>query len=189
MRYFVARCLMNPAHLFALSPLDGRYAAKLAALRPLLSESALMQGRVRVEVEWFIALSDAGLTEFKPLSSAARELLRGLAREFSETDALAIKDIEATTNHDVKAVEYWLKKRAQSHSELAGVAEFVHFACTSEDINNTSYALMLQRARAATLCELPAATPHSDDRAQTFDPASPARDARRWRKDCRADLL
>ncbi len=139
---------MNLSALSALSPLDGRYAAKLAPLRPLLSEFGLMHRRVQVEVEWFIALSDAGLAEFKPLTEAARGLLRGLVLRFSETDAQAIKDIERTTNHDVKAVEYWLKGRFESHAELKAAGEFVHFACTSEDINNTSHGLMLKAARA-----------------------------------------
>jgi adenylosuccinate lyase len=139
---------MNVSALSALSPLDGRYAAKLAPLRPLLSEFGLMHRRVQVEVEWFIALSDAGLAEFKPLTEAARGLLRGLVLRFSETDAQAIKDIERTNNHDVKAVEYWLKSRFESHAELKAAGEFVHFACTSEDINNTSHGLMLKAARA-----------------------------------------
>ena len=142
---------MNLSALSALSPLDGRYAAKVAALRPLLSEFGLMHRRVQVEVEWFIALSDAGFTEFKPLSEAARGLLRGLVLRFSETDAQAIKDIERSTNHDVKAVEYWLKGRFESMAELRAAGEFVHFACTSEDINNTSHGLMLQAARAEVL--------------------------------------
>jgi adenylosuccinate lyase len=133
--------------LTALSPLDGRYAAKLAPLRPLLSEFGLMHRRVQVEVEWFIALSDAGFAEFKPLSEAARGLLRGLVTRFSEADAQAIKDIERTTNHDVKAVEYWLKGRFGNNAELKSAGEFVHFACTSEDINNTSHGLMLKAAR------------------------------------------
>ncbi|MGK2897171.1 MAG: adenylosuccinate lyase [Burkholderiaceae bacterium] len=142
---------MNPSALSALSPLDGRYAAKVAALRPLLSEFGLMHRRVQVEVEWFIALSDAGFNEFRPLSEAARGLLRGLVLRFSEADAQAIKDIERSTNHDVKAVEYWLKGRIESTAELKAAGEFVHFACTSEDINNTSHALMLQTARAEVL--------------------------------------
>lgn len=142
---------MNLSPLTALSPLDGRYAAKVAALRPLLSEYGLMHRRVQVEVEWFIALSDAGFAEFKPLSEAGRGLLRSLVVRFSEADAQAIKEIEKTTNHDVKAVEYWLKSRFESHPELKAAGEFVHFACTSEDINNTSHALMLQRARADVL--------------------------------------
>jgi adenylosuccinate lyase len=137
--------------LTALSPLDGRYAAKLEALRPLLSEFGLMQRRVQVEVEWFIALSDAGFAEFEPLSEAARGLLRGLVVRFGEADAQAIKDIEKTTNHDVKAVEYWLKQRFDSSAELKAAGEFVHFACTSEDINNTSHALMLTAARGEVL--------------------------------------
>jgi len=137
--------------LTALSPLDGRYAAKVAALRPLLSEFGLMHRRVQVEVEWFIALSDAGLAQFAPLSAAARAFLRALVSGFAQADALAIKDIERTTNHDVKAVEYWLKRRFDGHAELLAAQEFVHFACTSEDINNTSHALMLQAARAQVL--------------------------------------
>lgn len=142
---------MNLCPLTALSPLDGRYAAKLAPLRPLLSEFGLMHRRVQVEVEWFIALSDAGFAEFKPLSEAARGLMRGLVLRFSEADAQAIKDIERTTNHDVKAVEYWLKDRLDHHFELKAAGEFVHFACTSEDINNTSHGLMLKAARAEVL--------------------------------------
>ena len=133
--------------LTALSPLDGRYAARLDALRPLLSEYGLMQRRVQVEVEWFVALSDAGFAEFNPLSEAARGLLRGLVLRFSQADAQAIKEIEKTTNHDVKAVEYWLKQRFDKLPELKAAGEFVHFACTSEDINNTSHALMLGAAR------------------------------------------
>jgi adenylosuccinate lyase len=137
--------------LTALSPLDGRYAARVAALRPLLSEFGLMHRRVQVEVEWFIALSDAGFAEFAPLSEASRGLLRSLAARFSEADAEAIKEIERTTNHDVKAVEYWLRARMEPHPELARAGEFVHFACTSEDINNTSHALMLGAAREQVL--------------------------------------
>ena len=137
--------------LTALSPLDGRYAARLNALRPLLSEFGLMHRRVQVEVEWFVALSDAGFAEFAPLSADARAFLRGLVSGFSEADAQAIKDIERTTNHDVKAVEYWLKRRFEGRAELVAAQEFVHFACTSEDINNTSHALMLQAARAQVL--------------------------------------
>ena len=142
---------MNPSPLSALSPLDGRYAAKVAALRPLLSEFGLMHRRVQVEVEWFIALSDAGLAEFKPLGKAVRQRLRRRVADFAEVDAQAIKDIERTTNHDVKAVEYWIKAGFAGDAELSAAAEFVHFACTSEDINNTSHALMLKSARAEVL--------------------------------------
>ena len=133
--------------LTALSPLDGRYAPKLAALRPLLSEYGLMHRRVQVEIEWFIALSDAGFAEFPALSEASRGLLRSLVIHFKEADAQEIKDIEKTTNHDVKAVEYWIKRRIAGHAEIERMGEFVHFACTSEDINNTSHALMLKAAR------------------------------------------
>jgi adenylosuccinate lyase len=142
----------------ALSPLDGRYAAKLNTLRPLMSEQGYMHRRVQVEICWFIALSDAGLQEFKPLSQAARAYLLGLVRDFSTEDALAIKEIEKTTNHDVKAVEYWIKAQFGASSldpviraELAAAHEFVHFACTSEDINNTSHALQLKAVRAQVL--------------------------------------
>jgi adenylosuccinate lyase len=133
--------------LTALSPLDGRYAAKVSALRPLLSEFGLMHRRVQVEIEWFIALSDAGLPELAPLSQASRGYLRGLVARFAEADAQAIKDIEKTTNHDVKAVEYWIKAKFEGNPELQQASEFVHFACTSEDINNTSHGLMLKAAR------------------------------------------
>ncbi|HQY08000.1 MAG TPA: adenylosuccinate lyase, partial [Burkholderiaceae bacterium] len=142
---------MTLSALTALSPLDGRYAAKVAALRPLMSEFGLMHRRVQVEVEWFIALSDAGFDEFKPLSEASRALLRGLVQRFSQADAQAIKDIEKTTNHDVKAVEYWIKSCFADQAELKAAGEFVHFACTSEDINNTSHALMLKAAREQVL--------------------------------------
>ena len=130
----------------ALSPLDGRYAGRLAHLRPLMSEQGYMQRRVQVEIAWFIALSDAGFAEFKPLSPGARTYLLNLVKHFSEADALAIKEIEKTTNHDVKAVEYWIKSKFEARPELLAVGEFVHFACTSEDINNTSHALQLKGA-------------------------------------------
>ena len=135
------------SQVVALSPLDGRYANKLAALRPLMSEQGYMHRRVQVEIAWFIALSDAGFAEFKPLSAASRTYLLGLVANFSTEDALAIKEIEKTTNHDVKAVEYWIKNQFKGHAELEAAAEFVHFACTSEDINNTSHALQLQAGR------------------------------------------
>jgi adenylosuccinate lyase len=139
--------VMTLSALTALSPLDGRYAAKVSALRPLLSEFGLMHRRVQVEIEWFIALSDAGLPEFAPLTEASRGYLRGLAARFAEADAQAIKDIERTTNHDVKAVEYWIKDKFAGRADLEKASEFVHFACTSEDINNTSHGLMLKAAR------------------------------------------
>ena len=138
---------MSFSTVSALSPLDGRYAAKLSALRPLMSEQGYMHRRVQVEVAWFIALSDCGFAEFKPLTGGARKYLLGLVAHFSEADALAIKEIEKTTNHDVKAVEYWIKSKFEARPELLAASEFVHFACTSEDINNTSHALQIQAAR------------------------------------------
>ena len=142
---------MSFSTISALSPLDGRYAAKLAQLRPFMSEQGYMQRRVQVEVAWFIALSDAGFVEFKTLSSGARTYLLGLVKNFSESDGRAIKDIEKTTNHDVKAVEYWIKSKFDARPELLKSSEFVHFACTSEDINNTSHALQLKSARDTVL--------------------------------------
>ena len=138
---------MNLSPLSAISPLDGRYGNKLAALRPLTSEFGYMHRRVQVEVAWFIALGDAGFAEFPALSKEARAHLNGLVSGFNEANAQAIKDIEKTTNHDVKAVEYWIKAQLKGHAELEKVGEFVHFACTSEDINNTSHALQLQSSR------------------------------------------
>jgi adenylosuccinate lyase len=131
----------------SLSPLDGRYAAKLNDLRPIMSEHGYMQRRVQVEIAWFIALSDAGFAEFHPLSPGARTYLHKLVAHFSEADAKAIKEIEKTTNHDVKAVEYWIKGKFDGRPELQAASEFVHFACTSEDINNTSHALQLRAGR------------------------------------------
>ena len=142
---------MTFSTISALSPLDGRYAAKLAPLRPLMSEQGFMHRRVQVEIAWFIALSDAGIAEFKPLSPGARTYLLGLVKNFSETDGLAIKEIEKTTNHDVKAVEYWIKAKFEARTELEKAGEFVHFACTSEDINNTSHGLQLRAARDTVL--------------------------------------
>jgi adenylosuccinate lyase len=138
---------MTISPIAALSPLDGRYAGRMALLRPLMSEQGFMHKRVQVEVCWLIALSDAGFAEFKPLSTGARTYLLGLVKHFCEADALAIKAIEKTTNHDVKAVEYWIKSKFEARPELRSAAEFVHFACTSEDINNTSHALQLKAAR------------------------------------------
>ena len=139
------------APINALSPLDGRYSTKLSALRPLMSELGYMHRRVQVEVAWFVALSDAGLPEFAPLPAAERSYLQSLVENFSEADALAIKEIEKTTNHDVKAVEYWIKGQFKGHAALQAAAEYVHFACTSEDINNTSHALQLKSAREQVL--------------------------------------
>jgi len=142
---------MTTSAISALSPLDGRYAPKLAKLRPAMSEQGYMHRRVQVEVAWFIALSDCGFKEFKPLSPGARTYLMGLVKNFSEVDGKAIKTIEKTTNHDVKAVEYWIKSKFEGRPELVAAQEFVHFACTSEDINNTSQALQLKSGRELAL--------------------------------------
>jgi adenylosuccinate lyase len=139
--------LSSLSPLTALSPLDGRYAKKADALRWHLSEAGFMRARVRVELTWLEALSDLGLPELKPLSAASRAQLASIVKNFSESDAAEIKTIEARTNHDVKAVEYWLKNRVSYSQELSSSAEYIHFACTSEDINNTSHGIMLSAAR------------------------------------------
>ncbi len=133
--------------LNALSPLDGRYARQCNNLREFLSEAAFMAHRVEVEIAWLIGLSEAGLPEFPSISEDAKGKLSALVHNFSEHDARRIKEIEAVTNHDVKAVEYWLKEKIDQIPELSTATEFIHFACTSEDINNTSHALMLGRTR------------------------------------------
>ncbi len=134
--------------LTALSPLDGRYAGKVDALRPIFSEYGLIKARVKVEVEWLLALAaHPGIVELAPFSDAAAARLRALVDGFGVAHAARVKDIEATTNHDVKAVEYFIKEQLKDDAELAPALEFVHFACTSEDINNLSYSLMLSQAR------------------------------------------
>ena len=133
--------------LSALSPLDGRYAAKTDKLRPILSEAGFMHHRVKVEIAWLQALSQAGFAEIKPFSKDASALLDKMAADFTESHAARIKAIEAVTNHDVKAVEYWLKEQVKDVPELVAATEFIHFACTSEDINNTSHGMMLKAAR------------------------------------------
>lgn len=133
--------------LSALSPLDGRYASKTDGLRPWLSEAAFMKQRVQVEVHWLIALSQAKLPDFPSFSANAEAVLLKLVADFSDVDAERIKAIEAVTNHDVKAVEYWMKEKVVGRAELEKASEFIHFACTSEDINNTSHGLMLKGAR------------------------------------------
>ncbi|GAB1407599.1 adenylosuccinate lyase [Thermomonas brevis] len=138
--------------LTALSPLDGRYAGKVDALRPIFSEYGLIKARVKVEVEWLLALAaEPGIPELAPFADAAIARLRALADDFSVADAARVKAIEATTNHDVKAVEYFIKERLKDDADLGPALEFVHFACTSEDINNLSYALMLSQARQQVL--------------------------------------
>ncbi|MHA6203268.1 adenylosuccinate lyase [Dyella soli] len=139
---------MSSHALTALSPLDGRYASKVEMLRPIFSEFGLMHRRVHVEIEWLLALAaDEGIEELPAFSAAQVTRLKGIAADFCVEDGQRIKTIEATTNHDVKAVEYFIKERIGNDAALAQAKEFVHFACTSEDINNLSYALMLRDAR------------------------------------------
>ncbi len=137
--------------LNALSPLDGRYASKLDALRPWLSESAFMKQRVFVEIHWLLALGSAGLADVPRISQADADFLLSLANAFTDADAQRIKEIEAVTNHDVKAVEYFLKEKVSGRPDLLKASEFIHFACTSEDINNTAHGLMLRGARDTVL--------------------------------------
>ncbi|NJM12310.1 MAG: adenylosuccinate lyase [Synechococcaceae cyanobacterium SM1_2_3] len=143
---------MQTTSLTAISPIDGRYADKTAALRPIFSEYGLIRYRVQVEVRWLQALAaHSGISEVPPFSEAATQFLNNLVRNFNLADAQRIKEIERITNHDVKAVEYWLKETIVGKAELESVSEFIHFACTSEDINNLAYALMLREARAQVL--------------------------------------
>lgn len=137
---------MNP--ISALSPLDGRYRAKVESLSPYFSEYALIRYRLRVEIEWFKALSEEPmLKEIPAFSTATKQGLADILSGFSEQDAIAVKAIEAETNHDVKALEYWLKNKLAAFSDASAATEFIHFACTSEDINNLAYGLMLKEAR------------------------------------------
>ena len=141
---------LTPVHspLTALSPLDGRYQSKVAPLRPLFSEWALIRFRVMIEVEWLKTLAaEPTLAEVPPFSSSTIAALDALVKNFSEADGEAVKAIEAKTNHDVKAVEYFLRDRLAGNAEIIKTSEFIHFACTSEDINNLCHALMLKHAR------------------------------------------
>ncbi|OQY68979.1 MAG: adenylosuccinate lyase, partial [Rhodocyclaceae bacterium UTPRO2] len=143
---------MTLTPLTALSPLDGRYAGKVEALRAHFSEFGLIRNRVRVEAAWLKALAaEAHFAEIPAFSGETQAELDEVASSFSAADGEAIKAIEARTNHDVKAMEYWLKERLSDNAEVMAVAEFIHFGCTSEDINNLSHALMLRDAREANL--------------------------------------
>ncbi len=138
---------MNLSSLTAISPLDGRYGDKTNELKPIFSEFGLMRFRVRVEIRWLQALAvQNDIEEVPALSDEANALLNNITDKFSETDALRIKEIESTTNHDVKAVEYFVKEKITGNKELEKISEFIHFACTSEDINNLSHALMLKES-------------------------------------------
>ena len=138
--------------LTAITPLDGRYASQVDALRPYFSESGLMRYRVQVEVEWLIALAaEPAIVELPPFSPATITLLRNLVQQFAEADGARVKAIEAQTNHDVKAIEYWLRERTADVEEMRSAGEFIHFACTSEDINNLSWSLALADCRNSVL--------------------------------------
>ena len=143
---------MNLSSLTALSPLDGRYQSQVAGLRPFFSEYALFHNRIRVEVEWLKALAaEATIGEIAAFSASTIAELDRVVAEFDEADAAEVKAIEAETNHDVKAIEYWLKRRFADNAEVLAASEFIHFACTSEDINNLSHALMLKSGRDSVL--------------------------------------
>lgn len=146
---------MELTPLTAISPVDGRYADKTLPLRPIFSEYGLIRQRVRVEVRWLQALArHPAITEVPPFSESTDRILETIVSEFSLTDAQRIKEIERVTNHDVKALEYFLKEKIAGNPELEAIREFIHFACTSEDINNLAYALMLQDARQQVLLPL-----------------------------------
>ena len=134
--------------LTALSPLDGRYAGQAETLRPVFSEYGLMKARIKVELEWLKTLAaEVGIPEVAPFSEATLAEIDAVIAGFSVENAEAVKAIEARTNHDVKAIEYWLKETFSNNVEIMAASEFIHFACTSEDINNLSHALMLKAAR------------------------------------------
>jgi len=146
---------MDLSQLTAISPVDGRYGSKTAALRPIFSEYGLIRHRVLVEIRWLQHLASIkDITEVPAFSAETQKLLNGIVDGFSEQDALRVKEIENTTNHDVKAVEYLLKEKIAGNKELEAVNEFIHFACTSEDINNLSHALMLREARDTVMLQL-----------------------------------
>ncbi len=143
---------MNLTSLSAISPVDGRYAVKTVALREIFSEYGLMRYRVLAEIRWLEALAaHSGIAEVPALSASAQERLQRIGEQFDIGEAQRVKTIEDTTNHDVKAVEYYLKEKISAHPELASIKEFIHFACTSEDINNIAHALMLRDARSEVL--------------------------------------
>lgn len=146
---------MSDFSLTAISPIDGRYANKVEALRPIFSEYGLIRLRVQVEICWLQALAQhRQIKQVAVFSDAANELLNGIIAEFSVADAQRIKAIENTTNHDVKAVEYFLKEKIANHAELSAISEFIHFACTSEDINNLAYALALKKGRNVIVAQI-----------------------------------
>jgi len=160
---------MQLSPLTALSPVDGRYADKTAALRPIFSEYGLIRFRVLVEVRWLQRLAaHGGVTELAPFSSEAADFLNALAANFSPEQAERVKALEATTNHDVKAVEYWLREQLQTQPELIQASEFIHFACTSEDINNLAHALMLREGRDLLIAQMQKLVDALRERVQLF---------------------
>ena len=155
---------MELSALTAISPVDGRYGTKTADLQPIFSEYGLIRHRIRVEVHWFLTLAARpDIPEVPPFSSHAKHILEGMVENFSEEDAHRVKNIERTTNHDVKAIEYFIKEKIAGNHELETVSEFIHFACTSEDINNLAYALMVREARTQAIL------PAMDDIVQAFE--------------------
>ena len=146
---------MDLTQLSAVSPVDGRYGAKTESLRPIFSEYGLIRHRIIVEIRWLQALAaHPGISEVPPLGGHAVHILNDIIENFTEQDAQRVKNIERTTNHDVKAVEYFLKEKIAGNEELEAISEFIHFGCTSEDINNLAYALMLREARSQSLLPL-----------------------------------
>ena len=182
---------MDPSFLTALSPLDGRYHSKLDPLRTIFSELGLIQRRVQVEIAWLKALSECEeIPEVPALSDSASAMLDDLAVGFNEEQAAEIKAIEATTNHDVKAVEYFLKAKVAGSEELSAISEFIHFGCTSEDINNLSHALMLRDGHAVLRAVQRGQTRSSSSRANsqinlcyrdTWPAATPTTLGKKWR--------
>ena len=160
---------MDLSALSAISPVDGRYGSKTASLRPVFSEFGLIKYRLIVEVRWLQQLAaNSAITEVPSLSDEANAVLEALISNFDEAGAQKVKDIEATTNHDVKAIEYFIKEAISSNAELAAISEFVHFACTSEDINNLSHALMLREGRELLLVECDAIVAKLTEQAHEF---------------------
>jgi len=160
---------MQLSPLTALSPVDGRYADKTAALRPIFSEYGLIRFRVLVEVRWLQRLAaHAGIAELAPFSAEATDFLNALSVNFSPEQAERVKALEKATNHDVKAVEYWLREQVQTQPELSQASEFIHFACTSEDINNLAHALMLREGRDLLIAQMQKLVDALRERVQLF---------------------
>ncbi len=161
--------MMELSALSAISPVDGRYGSKTASLRPVFSEFGLIKSRLIVELRWLAQLAaNPGIEEVPALSEDAAARLEAMIAEFGETQAARVKEIESTTNHDVKAIEYFIKESIADNAELAAISEFVHFACTSEDINNLSHALMLREGREVLLQDIDAIVNELAEQAREF---------------------